>query len=597
MSSSPARSSNGHSPEEYQNGNTVPGGRKKLDLHSLSEGVATLICPSNSFMIDVLRRVYACYHHQIPEMCLHMNNVRIDDDGYRMFDEDEFTQLLNTASETLGVEYPIIVERLGEEFFCLCFEKYGRDLGTIGGTLFDFYSNLDGLKQYVTECGSIRQEKLSYFRCSRQTDSLQLYFYSDSKLLRDSMVGHLRMISVLLFNTFVEVSRMNIDNGSPGIYCIQPLSDNTSNDLIGGEFNLPSKVGESRVKVLTFCKSFPFHVVFDRSLTIIQAGDSVLRFLTQDDDFANLNLNDCVTFMQPALEPVDFESIIDHINFPYILRTRPGTKGNQESEATEIKGQMIFIFEMDCVLFLGSPCVAKLEELTGRGLYLADIPIHDATRDVILMGEQTKAQDGLKRRMDKLKDKLEQTSKALDVERKKNVDLLESIFPADVAKKLWRDEPVESRTIESVSMLFSDLVGFTAICSTATPMMVVNMLNTLYTEFDTFCEFLDVYKMRIGLHTGSVVAGIVGRKMPRYCLFGNNVTLANKFESHSEADKINVSPTTHELLVKTKGFIFTERPIETLPEGSLSVHPGTCYFLEGYNASAAESNAVNAISR
>ncbi len=39
----------------------------------------------------------------------------------------------------------------------------------------------------------------------------------------------------------------------------------------------------------------------------------------------------------------------------------------------------------------------------GRGLHLSDIPIHDATRDVILVGEQAKAQDGLKKRMDKLK--------------------------------------------------------------------------------------------------------------------------------------------------------------------------------------------------
>jgi len=45
-------------------------------------------------------------------------------------------------------------------------------------------------------------------------------------------------------------------------------------------------------------------------------------------------------------------------------------------------------------------------------------------------------------------------------------------------------------------MLFSDIVGFTAICATATPMMVINMLQNLYEQFDLYCGQLDVYKVR-----------------------------------------------------------------------------------------------------
>lgn len=74
-----------------------------------------------------------------------------------------------------------------------------------------------------------------------------------------------------------------------------------------------------------------------------------------------------------------------------------------DGQVMELKGQMIHVPESCSLMFLGSPRVDKLEELMGRGLYLSDIPIHDATRDVILVGEQARAQDGLKKRMDKLK--------------------------------------------------------------------------------------------------------------------------------------------------------------------------------------------------
>ena len=56
-------------------------------------------------------------------------------------------------------------------------------------------------------------------------------------------------------------------------------------------------------------------------------------------------------------------------------------------------------------------------------------------------------------------------------------------------------ETIEAKNYADVTMLFSDIVGFTAICSTATPMMVINMLQNLYEQFDLYCGQLDVYKV------------------------------------------------------------------------------------------------------
>lgn len=92
---------------------------------------------------------------------------------------------------------------------------------------------------------------------------------------------------------------------------------------------------------------------------------------------------------------------------------------------------------------------------------------------------------------------LERTHQALEEEKRRTVDLLYSIFPGDVAQKLWQGQPVPARKFDDVTMLFSDIVGFTAVCAQCTPMQVISMLNELYTRFDYQCGILDVYKVSI----------------------------------------------------------------------------------------------------
>lgn len=118
----------------------------------------------------------------------------------------------------------------------------------------------------------------------------------------------------------------------------------------------------------------------------------------------------------------------------------------------------------------------------------------------VQVGEQAKAQDGLKKRMDKLKATLERTHQALEEEKRRTVELLYSIFPGGVAQRLWQGLPVQAKKFDDVTMLFSDIVGFTAVCAQCTPMQVISMLNELYTRFDYQCGVLDVYKVHTLTH-------------------------------------------------------------------------------------------------
>ncbi|CAG4959707.1 unnamed protein product [Colias eurytheme] len=192
----------------------------------------------------------------------------------------------------------------------------------------------------------------------------------------------------------------------------------------------------------------------------------------------------------------------------------------------------------------------------------------------------------------------ERTSDYLE-EKRKCEELLYQLLPKSVASQLIMGQPVMAETYDQVTIYFSDIIGFTQLSAESTPLEVVDLLNDLYTSFDSIIENFDVYKvetigdaymvvsglpmrngnrhaaeiarmslallnavrlktvphrpgerllLRIGMHTGPCVAGVVGLKMPRYCLFGDTVNTASRMESHGEALKIHVSPKTKEVL-------------------------------------------------
>ncbi|XP_077865379.1 atrial natriuretic peptide receptor 1-like [Saccoglossus kowalevskii] len=211
--------------------------------------------------------------------------------------------------------------------------------------------------------------------------------------------------------------------------------------------------------------------------------------------------------------------------------------------------------------------------------------------------------DNLLQRMEQyannLESLVEERTEAFYEEKRRAEELLYQVLPKPVAEKLKRGEAVQAESFDSVTIFFSDIVGFTALSASSTPMEVIALLNDLYTCFDAIIDNFHVYKvetigdaymvvsglpirngdyhareigrmalalldavdtfkirhkpgeqlkLRIGIHSGMVCAGVVGLKMPRYCLFGDTVNTASRMESNGLPRKIHLSKETNKIL-------------------------------------------------
>ncbi|XP_027663599.1 retinal guanylyl cyclase 2 isoform X1 [Falco biarmicus] len=218
-------------------------------------------------------------------------------------------------------------------------------------------------------------------------------------------------------------------------------------------------------------------------------------------------------------------------------------------------------------------------------------------------GKKTNIIDSMLRMLEQyssnLEDLIRERTEELEIEKQKTEKLLSQMLPPSVAEALKTGGTVEPEYFDQVTIYFSDIVGFTTISALSEPIEVVDLLNDLYTLFDAVLGNHDVYKVetigdaymvasglpkrngnkhaaeianmsldilssvgtfkmrhmpdiplriRIGLHTGPCVAGVVGLTMPRYCLFGDTVNTASRMESTGLPYRIHVSQSTVDTL-------------------------------------------------
>ncbi len=211
----------------------------------------------------------------------------------------------------------------------------------------------------------------------------------------------------------------------------------------------------------------------------------------------------------------------------------------------------------------------------------------------------------------------------LSIEKKRSDDLLLNILPAEVADELKEKGTAEAKYFDNVTVMFTDFVDFTKAGENMTPQQLVDELHTCFKAFDEIIrknhiekiktvgdaylavsglplpdhehavkmvkaaveitEFMKERKttlgektfgVRIGIHSGNVVAGIVGVIKFAYDIWGDTVNTAARMEEHSIAGKVNISETTYDL-VKNKFECTYRGEITAKNKGSLKM-----YFVE-----------------
>ncbi|KAA0199913.1 Soluble guanylate cyclase 88E [Fasciolopsis buskii] len=509
----------------------------------------------------------------------------------QVYGDSFFTELIDALSELLNEPRDEILFELGCYFIQYLIDVgFNSLLHVLGAEFVDFLHNLDDLHHQL-QFSYPRLRPPAFVVLNKTETEIRLLYESRRSLFTPFVRGQLVSVAQAFYDLDIDVETLNTEthgssqkvtflirnkNGEwPEVMKLK--REELLQEQKAREIDVASLQPNAILKGETFFSLFPYYLVISEDMKIIRLHC--------------YNTFELVLVTDPGLR-------------------NPADRLISLSQATcKFKGQMSFVEEWNMLLFLGSPVIRDTKQLSECGLFISDLNMFDSSREIVMRGEEQSEElmKLFKKQLEESK-QLEKSMKRVDRMRKMTDELLYQCIPKAVARKLRNGTPAMEtiHAFDSVSICFTKVVNFSAKCMKIEVNQIISLLNSMYTLYDALTETHKVYKVEtigdsymivsgapsrtplnaahisemalvildatqrslkwpsqdgmarrnsmdplqlfVGCHTGPIVAGVVGYKTPRYCLFGDTVNTSSRMMSNGVPDRIHVSDSFAEAL-------------------------------------------------
>ncbi|KAJ7420420.1 hypothetical protein BTVI_21627 [Pitangus sulphuratus] len=243
---------------------------------------------------------------------------------------EDVSGILQCTANVLGLKFEEMQEKFGEEFFNICFDENERVLRAVGGTLQDFFNGFDALLEHIrTSFGRQATLESPSFLCKELPEgNLMLHYFHPHQIVGFAMTGMIKAAAKKIYHLEVEVEQVTNDKlcsegTNPGnCSCLTFLIKEHENANITKA--LPPGTSQSpldlRISISTFCRAFPFHLMFDPNMLVLQLGEG-LRKQLRCDTHKTLKFQDCFDIVSPKISAT-FERVLLRLSTPFVIRTK-----------------------------------------------------------------------------------------------------------------------------------------------------------------------------------------------------------------------------------------------------------------------------------